>query len=147
MLQSSPFRSIVRIDKAHIENIYKDEWLCINKSGKGIIMSTLPGHSITPTDGVLFALGTCSADDVKIGLEEKGFKVNKVSAFLDGEIDKLPKRRLRDIKIRFEVDGDSIPAEKVKEVAIDVINRVCPVANTLVSQPKIIAKAKVIKPK
>jgi len=141
MLVNSFSRSIVRIDKCAVHNIYGDEWLCVNKGGKGILMSTADGCSPHPPDYLLMALGSCSADDVKIGLENKGHKVRKITAFVDGEIDMKPKRRFKDIKIRFEVDADGISKEEIREVATHVLTNVCPVANTIIGKPKVVTRA------
>lgn len=140
---SNPSRFITRIDKAVIKNIVDQDWFCVNRSGMGVVLSTLPSKaSVKPGSTLLMALGACAADDVKIHFEEKGHKIKSVNVKVVGEKESTPHNRIADIKIHFEVDTDKgADVEEMRSVAQNILDNLCPVANTINCKPNITVKA------
>lgn len=139
---SSISRSITRVDKAVIKCIGNGKWLCTNKSGIDILLST--DHSkpaVRPGQAILMALGACSSADIRADLEKQGYKIKDISAEVIGKFDTKPARHMNEIDIKFTVDADGVSQEKVNQAAQIALTTVCPVANTLTGETTLKYKA------
>ena len=142
-------RKIVRIDKAYVKSIGEKDWYCENKSDMGVLLSTnKKKNTIRPGSALLMSLGACAADDVEIEINKKGYNVKGISAEITGVKKYDPLSRIDEIKLHFDVEADKeVPRELINEVAKHVVENVCPVANTITGDTKVIAKAIIRKSK
>ena len=133
-----------RVDKATVYSIAGNEWFGVSKDNRSMLFTTGQGSSPTPVDYLLMAIGACSADDVKYVLEKNERIVNKLNVDIEGEFAPDPPNRISEIRLRFNLDSPNALEEDIKIVGDTVLSKLCPVANTLSSKPKIKAKATLV---
>jgi putative redox protein len=78
-----------------------------------------------PTEILLSALGSCSATDVVMGLQEQGLEIesfsNQISYTLTDDEPKLYKS----VNLHFVVKAEDVSEQQVKDAAENAINKYC----------------------
>ena len=133
-----------RVDRFVVHSIGGEEWFGVNRDGKGMLFTTGPGAASTPVDFMLLTVGACSGDDVKYVLEKNDKKVNGLKMEIEGEWAEGTPRRFKEIRVKYTADSDATK-EDVGKVADVVLQKLCPVANTLAGKPCIHVKASLVK--
>ena len=103
------------------------------------------GHSINidadsqiapcPTEVLLSALGSCSATDVIMGLQEAGAKISSFINTLTYELTDDDPRLYKSVNLNFSVNGEGVTEKSVETAAENAINKYCHVC--LMLQPQI----------
>lgn len=88
-----------------------------------------------PTEVLLSALGTCSATDVVMGLQEQGVVLKSFCNQVTYTLTESSPRLYETVNLHFVVDGDNVSESQISEIASDAINKYCHVC--LMLQPKI----------
>lgn len=137
-----------RTDKVRVQYKPQNVWIgtCEKAPKDEIRLSTSKnGKYPTPVEAILMASGACSADDVKYFLEKNKIVVKGIDIDVDGKFADEGPSRVEEIKIKYHVDSPNVRSEDINIVGDAVLKEICPVVNTLVSKPKIQAKAILIK--
>ncbi len=92
-----------------------------------------------PTEILLSALGSCSATDVVMGLEEKGIKIESLTNTLtftltDSSPDSAP-QLYKTVNLHFTVKANNVTEQQIASAAENAINKYCHVC--LMLQPTI----------
>lgn len=88
-----------------------------------------------PTEVLLSALGSCSATDVLLGLQEEGAKISALSNEISYELTDEEPRLYKSANLHFTLKGEGIDGHRVKKAADNALNKYCHVC--LMLQPKI----------
>lgn len=102
------------------------------------------GHSLSidadsqtaqcPTEVLLSALGSCSATDVLLGIQEAGARVTRFSNHLTYELTDQEPRLYRSVNLHFIIEGSEITNAQIEEAARNALDKYCHVC--LMLQPK-----------
>ncbi len=88
-----------------------------------------------PTEVLLSALGSCSATDVVLGLEDKGVKVESLQNSVTYTLTESEPRLYKTANLHFVVKGDGIVESELLSVAQEAVSKHCHVC--LMLQPAI----------
>lgn len=131
--RNQSFKSVAH----HIKGL---EWFTTNKDGKSAIMTTGPGSAPTPPEFVCMALGACAGNGIKFLLDKQGIKFTNLDVEVDAEFSNKPQTRVSDMALTVKTDAD-IEEDLLSEIVKQVEAKMCPVAGTLHTPPKITTKA------
>ena len=140
MLSSIFKRNAPEIWRAHSHLIVGEEWWCTDNNGRGIITTAGVGSAPTPPDLLLMGLGACAGNGIKFRLEKEGKKVRSLDVDVEGEWDSKPTRRMSDIRLKVTADAD-ISQSELDKIVNEVKEKMCPVAGTLLHNPRITTTA------
>lgn len=88
-----------------------------------------------PTEVLLSALGTCSATDVVMGLQEQGAVLKSFSNLVTYTLTQSEPRLYESVNLHFVVESDNVTEQQVTAIADNAIKKYCHVC--LMLQPKI----------
>jgi putative redox protein len=78
-----------------------------------------------PTEVLLSALGTCSATDVVLGLQEQGIEIISLRNELSYTLTEESPRLYKSVNLHFVVEGKNITEQQVSASANRAINKYC----------------------
>ncbi len=88
-----------------------------------------------PTEILLSALGSCSATDVVMGLQESGVEIELFNSELTYTLTQSSPELYKSVNLHFTVKAKKVSEQQIASAATDAINKYCHVC--LMLQPKI----------
>jgi putative redox protein len=107
-----------------------------NEQGHSINIDADSQTAPCPTEMLLSALGSCSATDVIMGLQEAGAKISSFTNTLTYELTDDEPRLYKSVNLHFSVKGEDVTEESIETAADNAINKYCHVC--LMLQPQIV---------
>jgi len=109
------------------------EFLAITKQGHTIEFDANGGVAPCPTEVLLSALGSCSATDVVMGLQEAEFGLQSVSNQITYTYTDSEPKLYKTVNLYFSVTAAKVSKTQVEEIVEQAINKYCHVC--LMLQP------------
>lgn len=114
--------------QAEVKWIEDFKFLGQSQSGHSIVMDGNGGATApSPMEMLLMAAGGCSSVDVVDGLKQAEQTVHSCTAKLTTERRETPPRIFTQVNIHFEVSGDNLAPDLVKEVTAASLEKYCSV--------------------
>jgi uncharacterized OsmC-like protein len=119
----------------HVDIINEGAYAFKAVSKDGSFRIDTDGGGITPPDTFLAGLGSCIGVYLRKYCDGSKIQVNAFTVTVEGELEKTPPARFREIRASIDLKGASID-ERRKDALIQFIKN-CPVHNTIKHNPDI----------
>lgn len=108
-----------------------NDWLGVTDDNRAMLVSTGPGDGLSPSDHLLMAVGASVGGDLNDLLSEMGLKYEKIDVNVSGKV-KENEDSFGEIDVQVDVDtGIFGGIQYIKKMTNVIMDRMCPVINTL----------------
>jgi putative redox protein len=113
----------------------ESQFKIITEKGFELSVDSENKYAPCPTEILLSALGSCSATDVVVDLQEQGVKLEQLSNEMSYTLTKQSPRLYKTVNLHFLVKGDGVTESQINSAIQKAIKKNCHVC--LMLQPKI----------
>jgi len=107
------------------------KFTAVNASGQQTVIDGDRKTAASPVEVLLEALGACTAIDVVLILEKMRTPAKKLEVTIDGNRRQTDPKYYTDLRVRFDVWGDTIKPEKLARAINLSFEKYCSVYHTL----------------